>query len=191
MNHCPIRGISLNYVTEGKWYLPSVGRSYFIRDRTGVSLAGSAFFSVLFRGFWFFLQGGLCWFIHHLELQRQSSPTKYWAFDCMRQIIYFMCRELDWWYFIKCHWVVGPQVSCQSSVLKHLPQCQRFRFLIFFKTLSRPQKRIEAWMNLWPLCSTAGTGSLAASCGSNLPFCHVLFAPHTSLRGERKPVNHF
>lgn len=38
--------------------------------------------------------------------------------------------------------------------------------------------------DLRPACSTAGTESLAACWGSNLQFCRVLFAPHTSSRGK-------
>lgn len=35
--------------------------------------------------------------------------------------------------------------------------------------------------DLWPLCSTAGTGSPVASSGTNLPFCHVLLRGAGSL----------
>lgn len=58
LNHCPIREVSLNYATEGKWYLPSVRRGYFIRDRAGVSLADTVWHNKIH----------LCFYICHLEL---------------------------------------------------------------------------------------------------------------------------
>lgn len=42
LNDCLIREVTLNYATQGKWYLPSVTKGYFIRDRAWVSLAGRA-----------------------------------------------------------------------------------------------------------------------------------------------------
>lgn len=186
MNHCPIRGISLNYVTEGKWYLPSVGRSYFIRDSTGVSLVGSAFFLFCFEVFCFFHKAASAGSSIIWSSRGKVPPQnilRIWLHET-NYLFYVLRIRL----VILCHLknarVVGPQVSCRSSVLKHLPQCQRFCFLIFF--LIKPSTETYRGMSdLWPVCSTAGTGSLAASCGSNLPFCHVLFAPHTWLREKK------
>lgn len=56
LNLCPIRGVSLNYATKGKWYLPSVRRGYFIRDRDMASLTDRVQHS----------KRHLCCYIHHL-----------------------------------------------------------------------------------------------------------------------------
>lgn len=149
MHHCSIDA------AEGKWYLPSAKRSYFMRDRARVSLAGSAFLFCVF----------LCWY------------KIYWEFDRVRQIIYFTCCESNWWYFVTVKNVPGllglkHLADCLNCWLfeQQLPQCPSF--------LGNMSKDANY---LWPVCLSAGTEPLAAWCGSSLPFCRVLFAPHTSL----------
>lgn len=185
-----------------------------MRDRTGVSLAGSAFFSVLFRGvFCKAASAGSSIIWSSRGKVPPQNILSIWLHETNYLFYVLRIRLVVLCHFEKCHWVVRPQVSCRSSVLKHLPRCQRplkwfelrcfiyfaffsqkcrqikLCFFIYFIFLIKPATETYRVMNdLWPLCSTAGTGSLAASCGSNLLFCHVLFAPRT---GGKKPVNRF
>lgn len=182
MNHCPIRGISLNYVTEGKWYLPSVRRSYFMRDRTRVSMAGSAFFLVCVLFFWNATSAGTSIIS---SCRGKVAHKIYWVFDCIRQIIYFTCCESDWWYFVteKRHWAVGAQITCWSFE-QQLPQCQRKQTCLMFKHVYFLKK---CNFEFWFVCVFLQAQPRAAWCGFS--FCWVLFAPHSS--SGKKYANHF
>lgn len=66
-----------------------------MRDRARVSMAASAFF--------------FCFVLLFPFLQRNLCRYKiYWEFDCIRQIIYFTCREWNWWCFVTVN--NGPRI---------------------------------------------------------------------------------